>query len=120
MIILAGPSQRELAKRQIDEAPDGYVVRIEEPRRNLEQNAKLHALLSEIARRREWIGKKWDAEAWKRLFVAAWSRAANEHGTIVPALDGHGIDIIYRRTSKLTKRECAELIDYIEAWDAQH
>lgn len=35
-----------------------------------------------------------------------------------PALDGHGVDIVFRRTSKMTKAEVNELIEFIEAWRA--
>ena len=93
-------------------------LHIEEEKRNNEQNKLLHALIQDIASRREHAGRKWDAETWKRLLVAAWCRARGEHVAIVPALDGHGVDVVFRRTSKLTKAECAELIDYITAWDA--
>jgi len=35
---------------------------------------------------------------------------------VLPAIDGHGIDVVFRRTSKLTKAECAELVDFVQAW----
>ena len=88
-------------------------------KRNNEQNALLHATLTEIAKTREWAGKKRDVETWKRLLVAAWLRARGESVEILPALDGHGVDVVFRRTSNLTKGECAELIDFIQAWEAQ-
>lgn len=94
------------------------VMTLEDERRNLEQNALLHALLTDISRRREWAGKRRDPETWKRLFVAAWCRSRGEHIEVLPALDGHGIDVVFRRTSKMSKPEVAELIDYIQAWDA--
>lgn len=86
--------------------------------RNDEQNALLHAILTEIAKTREWAGKKRDIETWKRLLVAAWLRARGESVEILPALDGHGVDVVFRRTSKLSKAECAELITFIQAWEA--
>jgi hypothetical protein len=86
--------------------------------RNGEQNALLHATLTEIAKTREWAGRKRDVETWKRLLVAAWLRARGESVEVLPALDGHGVDVVFRRTSGLTKGECAELIDFIEAWRA--
>jgi len=85
-------------------------------RRNNEQNALLHALLTEIARSVEWAGKKRDVETWKRLCTAAWLRARGESVEVLPAIDGHGIDVVFRRTSKLTKAECAELVDFVQAW----
>lgn len=88
--------------------------------RNGKQNAKLHAMLGEIAAQIEWAGKKRDTETWKRLVVAAWCRARGEQIEILPAIDGHGVDIVFRRTSELTKAECAELIEYTYAWGAEH
>jgi hypothetical protein len=89
-------------------------------RRNTAQNALLHAMLSDIAASVEWAGRKRDAETWKRLLTAAWLRARGESIEVLPALDGHGIDVVFRRTSDLTKAECAELIDFIAAWQAEH
>lgn len=117
--ILAHRQARENAARAVLEAPEGYLVRITEPTRNLEQNAKLHALLSDISREQKWHGEYLDIEDWKRLLVAAWQRATQQPAKIVKALDGFGVDVLYKRTSTLTKSECAELIDYIEAWREQ-
>jgi hypothetical protein len=81
-------------------------------------DALLHALLTDISKRHEWAGQKRDAETWKRLFVAAWCRARGEQIEMLPALDGHGVDIVFRRTSKMSKAEVSELLDYVQAWDA--
>jgi hypothetical protein len=86
--------------------------------RSSEQNAKLHAELSEIAHSVEWAGKRRDVETWKRLLTAAWLRAKGEPIEMLPSLDGHGVDIVFRRTSQLTKSECADLIEYVMAWKA--
>ena len=93
-------------------------LEVKPEKRNSEQNALLHATLTEIAKTREWAGKKRDIETWKRLLVAAWLRARGESVEILPALDGHGVDVVFRRTSNLTKGECAELITFIQAWEA--
>ena len=86
--------------------------------RTSKQNRLLHAMLGDIARQKEWAGQKRDTETWKRLLTAAWCRARNEHIEMLPALDGHGVDIVFRRTSQLSRAECAELCDYIGAWCA--
>ena len=100
-------------------APAGTVVTFAEPTRNSAINAALHAKLGEIAAAREWAGKRWDAETWKRLLVAAWSRATGEPLQMLPELDGHGVDIVWRKTSAMTQREVRELLAYIEAWEAE-
>jgi hypothetical protein len=110
---------RERAKACIDNAPDGYVVTVKEPTRSGEANAALHARLGEIAERVEWAGKRQTIETWKRLLVAAWSRATGEPLTVLPALDGHGIDVVWRRTSQLSRREMSDLLEYVNAWCAE-
>ena len=97
-----------------------FELTIETERRSSEQNAKLHAMLSEISRSIEWAGKKREPEVWKRLLTAAWLRARGESVEILPALDGHGVDVVFRRTSELNKTECAELIEFVQAWAAEH
>jgi len=92
---------------------------IKDSTRSTEQNALLHAALTDISKRRQWAGQRQDVETWKRLFTAAWLRTKGEPTTILPALDGNGIDVVFRRTSTLTVAECCDLIDYIQAWDAQ-
>jgi hypothetical protein len=83
------------------------------------QNRLLHSRLGDVAKHCTWDGQQLDIEDWKRLFVAAWCRVHNEGVRMVRALDGHGIDILYRRTSKLSRRECADLSEYIMAWGSE-
>lgn len=101
------------------EAPDGWTVHVRPPRRDSLINGALHARLGEIADRVEWAGRKWDIEAWKRLFVAAWSRSTDRDAEAAPALDGQGVDVVFRQTSQMTQREMAELLAYIDAWCAE-
>lgn len=93
-------------------------LEIKPEKRNLPQNARLHARLTEIASRHEWAGQRRDVEVWKRLLTAAWLRARGESVEILPAVDGHGVDVVFRRTSDLTKAECCELMEFIDAWEA--
>ena len=88
--------------------------------RSSQQNRLLHAMLGEIAQQVEWAGAKRDVECWKRLTTAAWLRARGESVEVLPAIDGHGIDVVFRRTSKLTRAECSELTEYVAAWGAEH
>lgn len=96
------------------------VLEIKPEKRSDAQNRLLHACLSEISKQVEWAGAKRDVGTWKRLLTAAWLRARGEPIEILPAVDGHGADIVFRRTSQLTKAECCELIEYITAWAVEH
>jgi hypothetical protein len=116
---LVHDTARKRAMAEVASAPAGYVITVAPATRNGEQNALLHVLLSEIARQVQWAGQRRDIDTWKRLLTAAWLRARGESVEILPALDGHGVDVVFRRTSSLNKGECAELIDFIGSWAAQ-
>lgn len=96
------------------------VVTVQPQTRSLEENRLLHSLVSQIAQQKEWAGQKRSAEIWKRLLTAAWCRATGVGIEVLPALDGHGVDLVPARTSKLTRGECAELIEFIQAWAAEN
>lgn len=113
---LVHATARERALEAVRTAPEGFVVEVKEPTRNLEQNAALHALLSEIAYSKQWAKQSLSVEDWKRLLTAAWCRATGRGAKLYPAIDGMGFDAIYQRTSTLSKAEMSELIDYISAW----
>jgi hypothetical protein len=117
--VLAHDLARRRAVAAVAEAPAGYEVTVKEPTRNSAINAALHAKLTEIAASREWAGRRWCVETWKRLLVAAWSRATGKALVMLPALDGAGVDIVFRRTSAMTQAEVRDLLAFIEAWEAE-
>ena len=106
---------REPAMNAIAAAPEGSVVTIKPPRRTLDQNAKLHAMITEIARAKP-QGRNYPVEIWKPLFLAM----AGHKVRFEPALDGNGVVPIGFRTSRLSKAECAELIECVAAFAAEN
>lgn len=98
------------------EAGKRYVVTVKEDTRSAAQNRLLHSRINDVARHVEWAGARRHPEAWKRLLTAAWLRAVGEQVELLPALDGHGVDVVFRRTSELTRSECAELSEFVMAW----
>ena len=120
LFVLAHPEARRRACQAVAEAPEGYRVEVSPPKRSNEQNAALHALLTEIAARCVWGGQKHDLYTWKRLLVGAWDRATGQPVVMLPALDGKGVEVVFRRTSSLTRRECSELLEFVNAWAAEN
>lgn len=110
-----------LWERMQEHLKDGHRLTLEvrPETRSDAQNRLLHSRLGDVARQCEWAGQKWDAEDWKRLITAAWCRANKQQALIVPSLDGQGFDVLYRRTSQLSRAECVELSDYIMAWGSE-
>ena len=97
----------------IDKCPRcGETLRV----RTSEQNSKLHATIADIAGQKKWAGETLDLDTWKRLLTAAWARATGERVSMYPALDGHGIEVLYRKTSRLSKQEMSELLEFVQAW----
>ncbi len=94
-------------------------VSISDPDRSDEQNKKLHAMLADISKQVTHAGQQWDVTVWKRLCTAAWLRETGANIQMIPAIDGHGIDVLYEHTSKLSIRKCADLITWIEAYGAE-
>lgn len=119
IFVLAHLEARRRATQAVAEAPEGWRVTVEPPKRNGEINAALHAMLGEIADRVPWAGKLRTIESWKRLMVAAWLRAVGEQVEFLPAIDGHGVDVVFRRTSRMSQAEVRDLLAYVEAWAAE-
>ena len=114
--ILAHELARKNAMQAVLEAPTGYAVEIRPKNRTLDQNAKIHALIQRISQKVVWAGKLQEVETWKRLLTAAWLRARGEPVEMLPAIDGFGVDVVFRPTSKLTVEEMSEFIEYVTAW----
>jgi hypothetical protein len=101
------------------QADQRFTLDVRPETRSLKENALLHSLLTQISHQIEWAGQKRDAETWKRLMTAAWLRATGQQVEILPAIDGHGIDVVFRKTSKLSRAECADLIEFVLAWSTE-
>lgn len=95
-------------------APDCYVVTVAEPTRNLDQNARLWATLSEISANVIWHGRKLDSESWKHIFSASLKKQ-----DVVPNLDGTGFVVLGQSTSQMSKREFGEMLELIGAFAAE-
>jgi hypothetical protein len=103
------------AIQAVQDAPDSYVVEIKEPTRKLSQNAKFHAILTDISRQAQYMGKKRSVEFWKGLFVSGWQIATGEKPEIVPGLEGEFINI-RESTSTMSVRKLSSVIEYMIAW----
>ena len=108
---LTGDLARRAACRYVNEAPEGWVITIAEATRTLEANAKMWAMLSEIAAQTDWHGIKLSAEEFKDLLSAGLVKSK-----VVPNIEGNGFVVLGQRTSKMSKREMGDLIELITAF----
>lgn len=105
---------RERAKAAVQDAPEGWRVRITEARRSTEQSDKLHAMIGDIAKQKQWNNESLTVEEWKRLFSAAVFKEK-----MLPGLNG-GIVIVPKFTREMNKADMSELIEFVYAWGAEH
>lgn len=106
---------RSAAHRVIEAAPRGSVVNIKPPRRTLDQNARMWAMLSDISRAKP-EGRSLTPDVWKALFLHALDHAQR----FEMALDGNGMVPVGFRSSRLTKEQMSDLMQFIEEYAARH
>lgn len=115
IIILVGQSQRAYAAQKLAEAPADWIVTIAPPTRTLEQNAKLWAMLADVARAKP-EGRSWSPEIWKAAFMSALG-----HEIIwQPGIDNSPPFPAGFRSSRLTKGQMADLITFIQEYGDRH
>lgn len=106
-------ASRRTAIEAIVAAPDGMEVIIQKPKRNLEQNARLWATLTDISKQVDWYGQRLSQEEWKDVLTAGLKRQK-----VVRGIDG-GFVVIGARTSEMTVTEMSELLELATAFAVQ-
>lgn len=99
------------------ESGDKVVVEVREKTRTDEQNAKLHAMLGDIAKQKTFNGQKLNIEQWKMVFVSGHRIATGGTAEMAIGLEGEVINL-RESTARMGVRRLASLIEYIQAWAA--
>jgi hypothetical protein len=111
---------RRRAAEDIASAPDGYIAVVQEPNRSLDQNAKFHAICTDLAKSGLlWAGKRRTADEWKVLLVSGHAVATKEGSDIVPGIEGEFVNI-RESTASMSKARGSSLIEYAVAFLATH
>ena len=114
-VILRGLEQRALACGLVRAAPLDAVVQISAPKRTPDQNAKMWAMLSDVARAAP-EGRRWTTDVWK----AAFMHALGHEILWQPGLDGQTPFPAGFRTSRMNKAQMADLITMIAEYGDRH
>ena len=93
------------------------VLEIRPETRSDQQNKLLHALIGDVSKQKDWMGKKLPPEAWKVLFVSGHSVATKQGAELVPGLEGEFCNI-RESTARMGKARLSSLVEYILAWCA--
>jgi hypothetical protein len=113
-IALTSPHQRGRAAKLIWQAPDGFVCDVREPKRTLEQNDKLWAMLTDISHAKP-LGRRHTPDDWKAIAM----NACGWECQFCEGLDGRPFPIGFR-SSQLTKSQMSTLIEWLQAFGDEH
>ena len=105
---------RDNAHRVLDAAPDGSIAKILPPRRTLDQNSKLWAMLSDISVSMP-EGRRHTPEDWKAIFM----NACGWEVQFLSGLDGRPFPSGFR-SSKMSKEQMGDLISFVLAYGDEH
>lgn len=119
IFILAHDLARRNALQSVKEAHQGFCVTVGEPIRNLSQNAAQWPVLQAFADQLQWpVNGRMESltpDEWKYVLTAAFKR---EEVRVAMGMDG-GMVMIGSCTSKFTKREFGEWLEFLHATAAQ-
>lgn len=94
------------------------VITIKELTRNLEQNAKFHAMCGDVARQQQWLGKPLSPVQWKTLFISGHAIATKLGANVVAGLEGEYVNI-RESSASMSVGRMASLIEYVQSWCAE-
>ena len=106
---------RQNALNAVHAAPQGHVITISEPTRSLDANAAQWPILQAFSDQLKWPVNgamvSMEPEEWKDVLTAAFRR---ETVRVAMGLDG-GMVMLGQRTSKFSKREFSEWLEFLNA-----
>lgn len=115
-VVLTGAAARDRVCRWARTAPSGTRVEFKEIKRTLPQNDRMWAMLTDVSKQAEHMGRRYTPDEWKVLFLHALGREM----AFLPALDGTTFVPYGQHSSDLSKSEMTALIELIFAWGAEH
>jgi hypothetical protein len=106
---------RETLAQKLLALPTGWRIVFQEPKRTVDQNSRMWAMLTALSVQLPWHGQRLTPDDWKLIFMAA----LNQELRLVPNINGNGFVQLGRSSSKLSKAEMSELMELIEAFAAE-
>ncbi len=117
--VLSHAEARRRAMACVADAPDGYVVTVQEPTRSTDQNSAQWPILEAFAEQLQWPVNgamvNLSAEEWKDVLTAAFQ---GETVRLAMGLNG-GVVMLGLRTSQMGKRRFSEWLEFLHATAAE-
>lgn len=112
-------ASRRVAAHAVMTAPDGYCVSVKPWSRSLDQNSKLHALFSDIAKSAKYLNRTLTAQQWKTLFISGHAIATGLGADMIPGLENEYVNV-RESSAQMSVERMSSLIEYVLAWHAEH
>ena len=113
--VLSHSDARRRAMACVADAPEGYVVTVQEPTRSTDQNSAQWPILEAFAEQLQWPVNgamvNLSAEEWKDVLTSAFQ---GETVRLAMGLNG-GVVMLGLRTSQMGKRRFSEWLDFLNA-----
>lgn len=127
--ILAHQTARLRASAYIaDEAPQGFTVTVEEPKKKRIQEEAYHAQIDDIAQQTTYAGRKWISADMKRILIDEFAEDMRQAGTplhhdgdsrLIPSEDGRRVIQLGIQSRDFWVTEASAFIEWLNAYGAQ-
>lgn len=123
--LLVHTTARQMARQAVENAPEGYACTIGPQTKRRAQEEKYHAMIADIARQCQYIGREWDAESMKRILIDEFALEMRQAGTplqhdgsMIPSEDGRRVIWLGSPSSRFSTKEAGDFIEFLYAWGA--
>lgn len=127
-VFILTPVSRPRAVAFVQDAPEGFVVKVSEPKKSRLQEEKYHAMIGDIAEQYTHCGRKVESESMKRLLIDQFKRDTindpdladdwKAMGAIemMPSLDGSGVVMLGTQSRKFSRKLARAFVDWLYAF----
>ena len=113
---ISSEAMRARAYAYVDRLPLGGMIYFEpEPKRTLDANAKMWAMLADISKQVRHNGVEYSPEVWKVLMMSSLGHECR----FVMGLDGEAVPMGFR-TSQMTVSQMSDLIEWMYKFGAEN
>ena len=119
LFVLTDDSVRRAAVACVVEAQKGWRVRVEPPKRTMDQNSLIHPVIGNLART---LVRPTDTESLRQLrylLLEQWRHETGRPPMFQRSFDGQRWVSVDKGTSDLDKPDCSEFIEWLVATEAE-
>ena len=119
------PATRRMCADAVMQAPDGWVFTLIPPVKKRSQEEKYHAMIGDIAKQTQYIGRSWDQESMKRILLNEFEEEMKQQGKplaqsgqMIPSEDGRRVIQLGVQSRDFRVGEASAFVEFLYAWGA--